>query len=127
MLKFRIGLNTFSRHCAQVRPAGDAFYDSPLEPWSRYLTGTQGQAPNPYWDPLTFIVSEGHARGQEIHVWLNPYRANLASNTADLAPNHMCLTLSQYCYPYSTYMWMDPGAQAVIDHLVNVIVDIITR
>ena len=60
-----------------VRPVGDAFYDSSIEPWSRYLTGSQGTAPNPYYDPLTFTCDEAHARNVEVHAWLNPYRANM--------------------------------------------------
>ena len=57
----------------QVRPEADAMYQSSLEPWSRYLTGTQGTDPG--WDPLQFLLDEGHARGLEIHAWMNPYRA----------------------------------------------------
>jgi len=93
----------------------------------RYLTGTQGTAPSPLWDPLTFTIAEAHARGIEVHVWLNPYRANLAANWVGLAPNHMANRYRQYAYPYSTYLWMDPGAQVVVDHLVSVITDIVTR
>ena len=59
----------------QVRPEADALYASRLEPWSRYLTGTQGQAPAPYWDPLQFMIDECHKRGMELHAWINPYRA----------------------------------------------------
>lgn len=50
----------------QARTSGDAFYNSPIEPWSRYLTGTQGQAPSPLWDPLEFTVTEAHNRGIEV-------------------------------------------------------------
>jgi len=73
----------------QVRPAGDAFYASTLEPWSRYLTGRQGREPFPLWDPLDFIILQAHARGIEVHAWLNPYRANMEPNWDGLAPNHM--------------------------------------
>lgn len=59
----------------QIRTEGDALYDSPHEPWSKYLTGEEGKAPNPYWDPLTFVIEEAHKRGMELHAWLNPYRA----------------------------------------------------
>ena len=60
----------------QVRPQADALYKSDIEPWSYFLTGTQGKAPDPYYDPLEFWVKEAHARGIELHVWLNPYRAH---------------------------------------------------
>jgi uncharacterized lipoprotein YddW (UPF0748 family) len=63
----------------QVRPQADALYESPLEPWSYFLTGTQGKAPSPYYDPLSFWVEAAHDRGLELHVWLNPYRAHHVS------------------------------------------------
>ena len=66
-----IGLNAL---IFQVRPSGDALYDSPIEPWSEYLTNRQGTAPNPRWDPLAEAVQMAHDRGIELHVWLNPYR-----------------------------------------------------
>src|SRR5690606_33428309 len=68
--------NNFNAVIFQVRPSADAFYKSDLEPWSYFLTGTEGQAPSPYYDPLEFWVEEAHKRGIELHVWLNPYRAH---------------------------------------------------
>ena len=59
----------------QVRPHADAMYASKIEPWSEYLTGQQGKAPQPYWDPLAYAVQEAHRRGLELHCWFNPYRA----------------------------------------------------
>jgi len=59
----------------QVRPAADAMYPSSFEPWSEYLTGKQGLAPEPFYDPLAFMIEETHKRGMEFHAWLNPYRA----------------------------------------------------
>ena len=56
----------------QVRPAGDAMYASTLEPWSAYLTGVEGRAPEPWYDPLQFAVREAHARGLELQAWFNP-------------------------------------------------------
>lgn len=64
----------------QVRSMSDAFYPSSLEPWSRFLTGTRGEAPAEGWDPLEVAVSEAHARGMELHAWVNPFR--LAGGTA---------------------------------------------
>jgi uncharacterized lipoprotein YddW (UPF0748 family) len=61
----------------QIRPAADAFYPSPFEPWSQWLTGTQGKAPSPYYDPLDFAIKECRRRGIDIHLWLNPYRAEM--------------------------------------------------
>ncbi len=115
------GLNTVF---FQVRPEADAFYASELEPWSRYLGGTQGEDPG--WDPLSFAVREAHARGLELHAWMNPYRAKgSASSTA--APNHISRTLSEYAYPYGSTVWMDPGAEPVQDHTLAVVRDVLER
>ena len=58
----------------QVRPSADAFYKSDIFPWSKYLTGKNGLAPNNNFDPLEFWVKEAHRRGIELHAWINPYR-----------------------------------------------------
>lgn len=74
----------------QIRPAADALYASPLEPWSEYLSGTMGQPPSPYpyYDPLEFAVVEAHARGLELHVWFNPYRVRMTGAKGPAAENH---------------------------------------
>lgn len=66
-----IGLNAVF---LQVRPTGDALYPSEYFPWSKYLTGKQGLAPNNQFDPLKFWIEEAHKRGIELHAWINPYR-----------------------------------------------------
>ncbi|CAG0890542.1 unnamed protein product [Darwinula stevensoni] len=111
----------------QVRPHGDAMYESDLEPWSSYLTGTAGEAPSPFWDPLDFFVNAAHSRGIEVHAWLNPYRGNMRSSTNDLPDDHPCVVYNEFCYPYGNYMWMDPGAAVVADQTYNVVIDITTR
>lgn len=73
----------------QIRPAGDALYPSQYEPWSEYLTGKQGLPPNPYYDPLEFMISETHKRGMEFHAWLNPYRAVFNIFKSSVAPSHV--------------------------------------
>ena len=110
----------------QVRPESDALYASTLEPWSRFLTGVQGGDPG--WDPLTFAVAEGHARGLEVHAWVNPYRG-LANAAVTAAPNHVTRTLSQFAYTYGTpaLVWMDPGAPEVRAHILAVLRDIVRR
>ncbi|CAF3778884.1 unnamed protein product [Rotaria sp. Silwood1] len=110
-----------------VRPAGDAFYSSSLEPWSFYLTGTQGIAPSPLWDPLAFIIEEAHKRNIEVHAWLNPYRARMTGATYELAPTNMAKRFPQYAYPYANNIWMDPGADEVQEFIVNVTTDIVSR
>eukprot|EP00918_Siedleckia_nematoides_P057650 GHVU01125680.1.p1 GENE.GHVU01125680.1~~GHVU01125680.1.p1 ORF type:complete len:485 (-),score=16.56 GHVU01125680.1:43-1284(-) len=106
---------------------GDALYASSYEPWSEWLTGTQGTTPSPSWDPLQYAIDVGRTAGIEVHAWLNPYRANVRGNTAALSPGSMCNTISQHCHAYGSYMWMDPGAQEVQDQLYNVVMDIATR
>jgi hypothetical protein len=73
----------------QVRPSADAIYASRIEPWSEYLTGAQGRAPQPWYDPLKFWVTEAHARGIELHAWFNPYRARHDGARSPAAPNHI--------------------------------------
>lgn len=108
----------------QVRPEGDALYASTLEPWSRYLTGKQGQDPG--YDPLTTAIELAHARGLELHAWFNPYRAK-ASKGSQAAANHMAEVYPQYAYVYEPALWMDPGAAPVQDRLDAVIADVVTR
>ena len=73
----------------QVRPAADALYASELEPWSEFLTGQTGQAPEPLWDPLAFAVAEAHKRGMELHAWVNPYRAKSTEGHSPPSLNHV--------------------------------------
>jgi uncharacterized lipoprotein YddW (UPF0748 family) len=84
-------------------------------------------APDPLYDPLDFFITEAHLRGIELHAWVNPYRANMSPDWSGLDPTHVANRLSQYAYPYGSYLWMDPGAQAVLDDFIGVIDDILTR
>lgn len=111
----------------QVRPAGDAMYRSKIEPWSEYLTGRQGQAPDPLWDPLAFAVKEAHARGLELHAWFNPYRARHPSATGPLAKNHIARRRPSLVKKYGTQLWMDPGEPAVRAQTVKVVLDVVKR
>lgn len=108
----------------QVRAESDAFYRSSLEPWSRFLTGTQGTDPG--WDPLAVWIEEGHARGIEVHAWINPYRG-MTNSSVSRASNHVTRTLSQYAVPWGNLIVMDPGAPEVRAHIVAVVRDIVTR
>ena len=104
-----IGLNAL---ILQVRPAGDALYPSPLEPWSELLTGTQGRAPQPAWDPLAFWVREAHARALELHAWFNPYRARHSSAKSPPVAPHRAVTHPAQVKRYGDQLWMDPGERS---------------
>ena len=110
----------------QVRPAGDALYASQLEPWSYWLTGQQGQAPYPYYDPLEFAIQEAHKRNIELHAWFNPYRAR-NQDRYSLAANNMARKYPQYAYQYGNLLWMDPGVPEVQNQTYNVIMDVVRR
>jgi uncharacterized lipoprotein YddW (UPF0748 family) len=111
----------------QVRPAADAMYPSTLEPWSVYLTGAQGRAPSPAWDPLAFVVREAHARGLELHAWFNPYRARHPSDKSPLDPTHLAVTRPAVVKKYGQHLWMDPGEPSVIEKSVSVVEDVVKR
>jgi uncharacterized lipoprotein YddW (UPF0748 family) len=108
----------------QVRPESDALYASSIEPWSRYLTGTQGSSPG--YDPLAFFISEGKKRGIEVHAWLNPYRAAANAGQARTA-NHISKKYPQFAYKIGNVLWMDPGAPQVQRHIVAVVRDLLRR
>ncbi|MBL8910626.1 MAG: family 10 glycosylhydrolase [Archangium sp.] len=108
----------------QVRPESDAVYESTLEPWSRFLTGTQGNDPG--WDPLDELVTLAHARGMEVHAWMNPYRG-LTSTTVNAAQNHVTRTLSSAAITYNGAVVMNPGELAVRQHVEAVVQDLLTR
>ena len=111
----------------QVRPAADAFYASPYEPWSEYLTGRMGQAPSPFWDPLAFAVEEAHRRGLELHAWFNPFRARNEGAKSPVAANHISRMHPELVKRYGPFQWMDPGEPAVQDQAMRVIMDVVKR
>lgn len=117
----------FNAVVLQVRPAGDALYDSELEPWSSYLTGEMGKAPEPYYDPLAFAVEESHKRGIELHAWFNPYRALLLNTKGEVSEDHLSKTHPEVVHKYGAYLWMDPSEPLVQQHSLNVILDIVKR
>lgn len=111
----------------QVRPSTDALYNSKIEPWSEFLTGAQGKAPSPYWDPLEFAVEEAHKRGMELHCWFNPYRSVHPAQKGPVAANHISKTNPAVVKQYGTYLWMDPSEPAVQRRSLEVIIDVVRR
>ena len=120
----RNGLNAL---VVQIRPAADAFYPSTLEPWSEFLTGKQGQAPVPFYDPLQFIIEETHKRGMEFHAWLNPYRAVFNLNSSSIAPDHITRKHPEWFLNYGDKKYFDPGNPAGQAFVVQVVRDIVQR
>ncbi len=110
----------------QVRAESDAFYDSPLEPWSYWLTGTQGAPPSPYYDPLAFAVEEAHKRGMELHAWFNPYRV-IRPSSYTRAANHLSNTHPEWLLGFSDITILDPGIPEARQHVINVVMDIVAR
>jgi uncharacterized lipoprotein YddW (UPF0748 family) len=110
-----------------VRPAGDALYASAIEPWSEYLTGEQGRAPEPFYDPLAFAVEQAHARGLELHAWFNPYRARHPSSRSPAAATHISRANPELVRTYGSYLWMDPGEDAVRQRSIDVVLDVVRR
>jgi len=119
-----LGLNAL---ILQVRPAADALYASPFEPWSEYLTGEQGRAPLPFYDPLAFWIEEAHRAGLELHAWFNPYRARHSSAKSALDARHIAKTHPQVVKAYGDSLWMDPGEPAAADRALAVILDVVRR
>ena len=110
----------------QVRPQADAFYQSDIEPWTRFLTGEQGVAPKPYWDPLEFAIKEAHARGMELHAWLNPYRVT-SNDKEELCPDHLYFKHPERFLKYGKQLYFDPGVPENIAYTVDVLRDIVKR
>ena len=110
----------------QVRPECDALYASKIEPWSRFLTGVQGKAPNPYWDPLAWMVAECHKRGMELHAWINPYRAKTKTTTL-LANTHIAVRQPSSCFDYDGLKLLNPALSTNRDYICQVVSDIVTR
>ncbi len=111
----------------QVRPAADAFYNSPYEPWSEWLTGRQGVAPKPFFDPLEFMIEQVHKRGMEFHAWINPYRAIATIGKANIAKNHITRTKPEWFFDYGVNRYFNPGIPDARKHIVTVIADITRR
>ena len=110
----------------QVRPEADALYASRLEPWSRFLTGVQGKAPEPYWDPMQFMIDECHKRGMEFHAWINPYRTKTTLKS-ELAPNHVYNIHPEWFVTYGDQIYFDPALPESREHICKIVSDIVSR
>ena len=111
----------------QIRPAADAFYPSQYEPWSEWLTGTQGKPPSPYYDPLEFMITETHKRGMEFHAWMNPYRAVFNITKSSISPAHITKIHPEWFINYGGVKYFDPGNKEVQQYVTNIVKDVVSR
>ena len=113
----------------QVRSEADAMYPSEIEPWSYWLTGKQGVAPEPFYDPLKFAIEEAHKRGMELHAWFNPYRAERQINNYINDANHVTEKHPDWILTFSqaNIKLLDPGLPQVREYVVSVVQDVVTR
>lgn len=109
----------------QIRPATDALYAKGREPWSKFLTGKQGQAPAPYYDPLEFAINEAHKRGMELHAWFNPYRATFTLSPSDVTSTHITRQRPEWFFTYAGKKLFNPGIPQVRDYIVQVVLDVV--
>jgi uncharacterized lipoprotein YddW (UPF0748 family) len=120
--------NNFNAVILQVRPQADALYKSELEPWSYYLTGQQGKAPEPFYDPLEFWIEESHKRGIELHVWLNPYRAHHPAEGKEISDASIVKKKPELVvFLKQGYWWMDPALPGTREQTTNVVMDLVNR
>lgn len=110
----------------QIRPAADAYYSSSIEPWAQWLTGQQGRAPDPFYDPLEFVITECRKRGLDIHAWLNPYRA-ITDTANTTSPNHITNIHPEWFLTYGKTVYFDPGLPQTRDYVASVVSDIVRR
>ncbi len=109
----------------QVRPACDAIYQSELEPWTEYLTGSQGTSPG--FDPLVEWIAESHRRGIELHAWFNPFRAKQADAKSQPAPTHVSVSHPSWVKISGKEQWLDPGEPDARAHSLRVVLDVVRR
>ncbi|MDR1913949.1 MAG: family 10 glycosylhydrolase [Clostridiales bacterium] len=107
----------------QIRPAADAFYKSEYNPWSEYLTGTQGKDPG--YDPLQFMLDEAHKRGLEFHAWFNPFRVSTTRTNKEWAQNSVMKAHPDWIRTYGSQIWLDPGLPGVKKYVLDSIVEVV--
>lgn len=111
----------------QVRPTADALYQSSIEPWSAFLTGRQATPPAPEYDPLRYWIDGAHARGLDLHAWVNPFRARHPKSIGPDDPSHVSRMFPKLVRRYNDYLWLDPGAAQAREITARAIDDLLTR
>lgn len=111
----------------QIRPAADAFYGNGTEPWSRFMSGKQGQSPFPFYDPLAFAIEEAHKRGMELHAWFNPYRASTTLSSSELSIGHISRQNPSWFFNYGGKKLFNPGIPEVRDYIIQTIMNVVRK
>ncbi len=114
-----VGMNAV---VVQVRPAADAFYPSSYEPWSEYLSGEQGKSPEPYYNPLSFMIQQARERGLEFHAWFNPYRVSM-KDTFNFAEGHPIHKHPEWFVTYGGKWYYDPGHPEAQEYVLRAILE----
>ncbi|WP_236975022.1 glycoside hydrolase family 10 protein [Membranihabitans maritimus] len=109
----------------QIRPTTDAFYAKGEELWSYYLSGKQGKAPDPFYDPLQFLIDEAHYRGMELHAWFNPYRAANDNDPNKVSEDHISKLMPEWFFEYEGKTYFDPGIPAVREYIESVVLNVV--
>ncbi|OGU77515.1 MAG: hypothetical protein A2W11_01880 [Ignavibacteria bacterium RBG_16_35_7] len=109
----------------QVRTECDALYSSSFEPWSYWLTGEQGKAPEPFFDPLQIAIDEAHKRGMELHAWFNPYRAVKSVDDYIVSDFHVSKVHPEWILTFGNYKMLDPGIPEVKEYIVSIVEEVI--
>jgi uncharacterized lipoprotein YddW (UPF0748 family) len=120
----RNGMNAM---IVQIRPCTDALYPSQYEPWSQWLTGTQGQPPLPYYDPLEFMIAETHKRKMVFHAWMNPYRAEFKIADDAVSPLHITRLHPEWFISYDDKKYFDPGNNEAQQYITGIVKDVVSR
>ena len=123
----RLHMEGFNAVIFQVRSECDAMYRSLYEPWSHYLTGTQGQGPSPSFDPLQCAIDAAHTRGMELHAWINPYRAVRVAGLYPLSPSHVSLVHPDWILSAGSLKMLDPGLAEVRSYVTKIVLDVARR
>ena len=110
----------------QVRPTADALYQSEYEPSSHWLMGKQGDSLT--YDPLAWTIEQAHERHMEVHVWLNPYRVNLAkTDTSTICADHIWRKHPEWFWEYNKQWYFNPGLDVTREWICTIVQDIVYR
>lgn len=117
----------FNTIVMQVRPAGEVLYPSAYEPWASVLTGTQGKAPSPHYDPLKFMINESHKRHIDFHAWINPYRAVFNYKKAKLSPKHPFKQHPEWFIEHGKHLYYNPALPETRDFITKIVGELTTN